>query len=99
MDGVGGLAESARGSSQGGNGRANKYLQLVALPDGRRCLICDVPDAECDLVYPERTYLWAYPCDPVTRKNTGLCCYYCYRVWTARFRSLYSGIPALLEAT
>jgi hypothetical protein len=39
--------------------------------------------------------VWGYPPDPSTRKNRGLVCYYCLRVFGARFKAKYRSVEAL----
>jgi hypothetical protein len=39
--------------------------------------------------------VWGYPPDPSIRKNRGLVCYYCLRVFGARFKAKYRSVEAL----
>ena len=63
---------------------------LVALVHifGQLCRMCGAHDESQDLIVPAEKMCWGYP--PKPPRNQGLCCYYCMRVYEARFRSKMS---------
>lgn len=68
---------------------------LTPLSDGRTCLLCEEPDTAKDLVDETRAIAWAYAPDPKTRKNVGHVCYYCHRVFRARFQAKFRSVENL----
>ena len=65
--------------------RAQDAWLIIPNADGRECRVCKAKDTDADLVTSGRTYMWAYPPDPVTKRNVGLVCIYCFRTHQARF--------------
>ena len=41
---------------------------------------------------------WAYPPCPTTKRNSGYICYYCQRVWSARFKGNYASQQLFVKA-
>lgn len=69
-----------------------------AQPDGRECQLCRAKDSDADPIHSDRPYAWAYPPDVTTKKNRGFTCYYCYRVFTARFKAKHKSIEGFVAA-
>ena len=75
-----------------------KVKAVVAVPDGRCCILCEDPDSREDYVISDETLAWGYPPCPVTKKNTGRVCYYCDRTFNARFKAKHKTVEQLLLA-
>ena len=63
----------------------NGALHVILL--GRECIICCFTDDSDDPCFAGLKRLWGYPPDPVTGKTSGYVCYYCMRVFNARFKA------------
>ncbi len=94
-----GMSITTEAPSANGNTQEQKYLAVEALPDVRVCQLCKSKDSDPDVIYKNRVLLWAYPANPQTRRNTGLQCYICSRVWQARFKAKYGSVTRFLEAS
>ena len=66
----------------------------IVTADGRICGLCEVKDTAADPVENGRTIVWAYICKK-TLTNKGYVCYYCQRVFNARFKAKYKSVAAL----
>lgn len=98
------VAKSQRkGSSTGSSGGGGKP-KLVAVPDGRCCRLCQESDDSADPTAPSEFRAWGYPVKPplagsdAPPTNQGLICFYCLRVYNARFSIQYPTVKALVEA-
>lgn len=67
-------------------------------PDGRACPTCQAKDSDPDRVLPHMTMKWGYAPDPNSGRNVGRLCYYCHRVWTARFKQKYKSLDSFTQA-
>ena len=54
----------------------------------RICKLCGAKDEWQGPVIKEERFAWGYP--PIPPKNQGACCYYCMRVFEARFKTRMS---------
>lgn len=87
------------GSAASSSGGASAKALWVVNPDGRVCIICQCRDSDADRVFTaECSMKWAYPPDSVSKRNRGHTCYYCLRVWQARFKGKYQSQEAFVRA-
>ena len=54
-------------------------------------------DSAQDPIESHRVLGWGYPPDSSSRKNLGLVCYYCLRVFGARFKAKYKSVEILKQ--
>jgi hypothetical protein len=91
--------KSRQGSSSSATASDICKTLWIVHPDGRVCLICQVKDSDGDRVFVKECYMkWAYPPDALTKKNKGFVCYYCQRVYQARFKGKFKSIEAFVQA-
>ena len=76
-----GRTRKAANASVVGNGRAPQ-------PDGRKCIFCHCTDDSQDHVTASTPMKWGMP--PRDGKNDGRVCYYCRRVWRAKWKSRHT---------
>ena len=92
-------AATACGSVSSSSGGACGKVLWVVHADGRACIVCQCKDSDPDRVFVgEVTMKWAYPPCATTKKNNGFVCYYCQRVWQARFKGKYTSLEAFVQA-
>jgi hypothetical protein len=63
-------------------------VELSCRPDHRSCRVCRCFDDDGDEVCSVEYMCWAYPAK--MGKNQGKVCYYCHRVWQARYDGTYT---------
>ncbi len=98
--GTGSAPSSSAGAPPPNNDQAvMKYLAIIPVPDGRACITCSAKDSDPDIVYSMRTYIWNFPPNATSLKNVGCQCYYCGRVFAARFKPKYKSVTKLVEAS
>lgn len=90
-DGASGAAAAPARNSRS----ATKYRAQATCPDGRACRLCDTPDDRPDHVHPDRLWAWGYP-PGASGKNQGKVCYYCFRVYQARYEPKGCSITKLV---
>ena len=94
----GNVGAAMSSASSASTATEKKAVDVNVLPDGRLCQLCNVPDSDPDLVHAKASMKWGYPPDKASRKNVGRVCYYCTRVWTARFKSKFKQVEKLIAA-
>lgn len=77
---------------------ATSTATVAAQPDGRACATCQVKDSDPDRVVTSMTMKWGYPPDPSTHRNVGRICFYCNRVWQARYKQKYRNLDSFVQA-
>lgn len=85
------------GGSSGGGGRRNDNTDgslRFRSRDGRLCKLCNRADSEKDDVISAELIMWAYP-PSEDGKPTGMLCYFCLRVYNARYSVKYRTSDAL----
>ena len=68
----------------------------VPSPDGRTCRLCNKADSSMDPVLPGEFRHWYYARQK--GKTQGNVCWYCGRVWLARFKHAHSTLTAMISA-
>lgn len=63
-------------------------------PDGRSCRLCGAKDDQPDIVHTDSLWPWGYT-PTADGKNRGRVCYYCFRVYQARYEPKGCSIPQL----
>jgi hypothetical protein len=83
-------------------GSHEEFEVIIVLPDGRCCKVCSVKDSETDYVNVKIFIKWAKPPKYVEVKkawiNDGLICFYCGKLMSAQYKSIYKTIDGLLDA-
>lgn len=86
-----GKANSRRGAQ---SHKAEVAAQVV--PDGRICRLCAERDDGADPVMRSCSRRWGYVTKDSPPKNQGGHCYYCLRVFTARYQLAHKSLKAFL---
>ena len=67
--------------------------ETAATADGRCCRLCNSKDSSPDPVFPHQNRCWNY--QPIHGRTSGYYCWYCGRLFQARFKHLHKNIGAL----